>query len=86
MLNLLIYCATHDDSPVIPAGDELHWIPQSRTNQDTGKASIEFELDAADLYCTGGTGEHQFICSVFADLKENRVGDHQDGRGIDVIA
>ena len=93
-LKMRIYCATHDDAPVIPAGDEFHWLPQSHTNQDTGKASVEFELDGADLYCTGkpvqqGEEDHVFVASVRADTKENgdgkNAGCHIDGLGHDII-
>jgi hypothetical protein len=45
----------------------------------------EFELDAADLYCMGGTGDHQFIASVFADSQENFAGEHIDHIGVDII-
>jgi hypothetical protein len=91
MLKMTVYCATHDDATVIPAGDEFHFKPQSVTKADTGRTYVEFELDAADLYCTaaipeGEFPEHQFIVSVFADETANFAGNHVDGMGCDIIA
>jgi hypothetical protein len=52
-----IKCSTHN-AAVVPAGDALHWFE----NEDG-----TYELDFGDLYCTGGTGEHEFRVEV---LKE----------------
>jgi len=46
-----LVCSAHADCPVVPAGDALHFI-------STGPGI--FELDWADLYCTGGEGDHAF--------------------------
>lgn len=59
-----IRCITHN-SPVLPAGDELHFMPVGEKKFDiptyTGQFTGDYELDWADLYCTGGdTSEHEF--------------------------
>jgi len=85
-LRILIYCGVHDDAPVEPAGDQYHFLPTIEKLQHGTHENVVYELDAADLYCTGGTGDHQFIASVFSDTKENFAGQHVDGLGIDIIA
>jgi len=90
MLKMFIYCTTHDDAAVVPAGDELHFMTQSEARPDGARNQV-FELDAGDLYCTyvpapGEFPDHQFIVSVFADKPENAAGFHVDGLGCDIIA
>jgi hypothetical protein len=51
-MQIRIKCTVHD-SPMIPAGEEPHWIPVN------GGFSGVFELDEGDLYCVGGVGDHR---------------------------
>jgi hypothetical protein len=52
---IVLSCQEHGHCPVKPASEGLHWL-------EVGPGV--FELDAADLYCTGGTGKHEFTVTV----------------------
>ena len=59
-----ICCSVHGN-PVIPAGDELHFLPEPNEPpfyipEYKGVWTGTYELDWADLYCTGGVGHHRF--------------------------
>jgi hypothetical protein len=53
-MKITITCSEHDNAPVIPASDELHWMGHN----------FAYELDEGDLYCTGGVGSHKFVYTV----------------------
>jgi hypothetical protein len=54
-----LYCEHHDNAPVVPAGDNLHFIE---------RAEGSYELDEGDLYCTGGHGDHVFKARINISL------------------
>lgn len=72
-MQIRLWCKTHQ-AHVIPAGGFLNWIPQNEVNVDDivkpehkvhpSAYSNEFELDYADLYCTGGDSPHVFQVQV----------------------
>ncbi len=80
-LKMRIECRTHGNAPVVPAGDQFHFLPQMADNGSTPD-DTEFKLDAADLYCMGGTGDHEFVATVSAGAGGVKAF---DGQSVDII-
>jgi hypothetical protein len=86
-LKMRIICVAHDGKSVVPAGDQFHFLPPAGKDAN-GEEIAEFELDGADLYCTGGTNdaiEHEFVAEVRADSEESFANIQADGMGIEII-
>lgn len=66
-MRIKMWCETHH-SPVVSAeGANLHWIPleKSEIKSPAGIGHYShWELDEANLYCTGGEGDHEFRYSI----------------------
>jgi hypothetical protein len=75
-MKIRITCRTHNDSPQVPAGDNLHWIPL--------KDGV-YELDLGDLYCTGGEGDHDIVVDIVDTLGANRIWLDSDGTWVAAI-
>lgn len=64
-MKIRITCGKHGNCRVTHIGDSLHWIEiidldQPRSIINTGT----YELEGSDLYCTGGTGDHDFQVTI----------------------
>lgn len=68
-MRLRLSCATHKCEVVSAEGSNLHWIPipvEGTAVDELGSYS-EWELDAANLYCTSFSNDdkaHQFVYTI----------------------
>lgn len=57
-MKIKIVCTNHNGSLVIASGEQLHWLRKGNW----------YELDEADLYCTGvglaDGPEHRFVFTI----------------------
>jgi len=63
-MRIRIVCWAHDVEPVISAGDPiLNFVKDGK--------KPEYELDEANLYCTGGEGDHDFHVEI--DMEDGHL-------------
>jgi hypothetical protein len=64
-MRIMMSCKTHKAVVVSAEARNLHFIPTGPDILVDGmKHYTEFELDEGNLYCTGGTGEHEFEYTI----------------------
>lgn len=82
-----MWCTTHHCEVVSAEGALLHWIPLDKGKVKTGNHFCEWELDEANLYCTGadvkpGEPDHEFHYSIYTGQNKTTKQQNKTTKGL----